>query len=149
MKNVSAVLGTLILVMQVGFFSSAVVAQPVVDEHQNACEAEANARGRKGAEFDKYVSSCLDKRVDARMTLASVPAEKLEGCKRAANTIRLKDDKRRDFVIKCATRQPDSAGGSIVPHEKMQACKREANARRYKGKAFDDYVAGCTAPVEF
>lgn len=120
----------------------------VVDEHRTACEAEANARRFKGAEFDKYVSDCLDKRVDARMTLASVPGEKLEGCKRAASAMRMQGDKRRDFVVKCASRQPESAGSSVVPNEKMQACKREANARRYKGKAFDDYVSGCTTPLE-
>jgi hypothetical protein len=148
MKNVSAALCVLALVMQASFSSSVAMAQPVVDEHQATCEAEANARRLKGSDFDKHVSSCLDKRVEARLTLASVPAEKLEGCKRAANSIRLAGDKRREFVIKCASRQPDAANSSVVPHEKMQACKREANARRYKGMAFDAYVAGCTAPVE-
>lgn len=90
-------------------FSSAQLAQ---QEKMKTCNADAKAKGLKGAERQKFMSECLKgKTADAPAVAApaktDVPAakmtqqEKMKACSAEAKTKALKGDERKKFMSEC------------------------------------------------
>ncbi len=75
-------------------------AENTQQERMTSCNADAKAKGLKGAERKAFMKSCLSGKEEAKPKLNS-QQEKMKSCNADATAKKLKGDDRKKFMSEC------------------------------------------------